>query len=86
MLCDERIAAERISKDKNRKSDEENKDVSHLLTKIQERRLSERNRFKKIYNIDFEDHTNYDQIIDSAYFLPEKIVELIIDGLEFYTR
>lgn len=86
LLCDERIAAERISKDENRKSDEENKEINYLLTKIQERRLSERNRFKKIYDIDFEDHANYDQIIDSEFFLPEKIVQLIKEGIQFYNK
>jgi len=84
LLCNERIAAQRISSDKERKSDEENRDVNHLLIKIKERRLSERNRFKKIYDIDFEDHSNYDQIIDSEYFFPDKIVQLILDGIEFY--
>lgn len=86
LLCDEHIAAERISKDQNRKSEEENREVAHLIKKIQERRLSERNRFKKIYNIDFEDHSNYDQIIDSGYFMPEKIVQLILDGIKLYNQ
>ena len=84
LLCDEQIAAERISKDLNRKSDEENRNVQFLIKKIKERRRSERERFKKIYDIDFEDLSNYDQIIDSAYFLPEEIVNLILEGIENY--
>ena len=84
LLCDEEIAAERISKDINRKSDEENREVFYLIKKIKERRKSEKERFKKIYNIDFEDLNNYDQVIDSAYFLPEQIVALILEGIENY--
>lgn len=84
LLCDDNIAAERISRDNTRRSDESVKDVGHLLTKIKERRLSEKNRFKRIYGIDFEDQSNYDQIIDSGYFLPDKIAELIVDGIRFY--
>lgn len=84
LLCDEKIAAERISKDRNRKSDEENRAVRFLIEKIKERRKSEKERFKRIYHVDFEDLSNYDQIIDSAYFLPEEIVELILEGIENY--
>ena len=59
-------------------------DLFHLLEKIKERRKSERDRFKRIYDIDFEDLSNYNLVIDSALFLPEKIVELIMDGIELY--
>lgn len=84
LLCDEDIAAERISKDQKRKSDEENRDVNHLIKKIKERRKSEKDRFNKIYGIDFEDLTNYDQIIDSGFFLPNEIANMIIDGTKLY--
>ncbi len=84
LLCDEDIAAERISKDDKRKSDESNREILHLIRKIKERRKSEKERFKKIYNIDFEDHSNYDQIIDSGYFYPDKIVQMILDGIDRY--
>ncbi len=84
LLCDEEIAAQRISKDKDRVSDESNRDINHLVQKIKERRSSEQSRFKRIYNIDFEDHSNYNQIIDSGYFYPDKIVEMILDGIDLH--
>jgi cytidylate kinase len=84
LRCDETIAAERISKDDKRKSDEQNREVSHLLKQIQARRKSEAERFNRIYNIDFEDLSNYDQVIDSGYFWPEEIVDLILDGIKLY--
>lgn len=84
LRCDETIAAERISKDDQRKSDEENRAIPHLLKQIQARRKSEAVRFKRIYDIDFEDLSNYDQVIDSGYFWPDEIVQLILDGIQMY--
>lgn len=86
LLCEEAIAAERISADTLRKSDEQNRDIQHLLGKIKERRKSEKERFKKIYNIDFEQLDNYNLIIDSAYFYPDQIVQMIIDGVELFYK
>ncbi len=86
LRCDENIAAIRISKDDKRKSDEENRALKHLLGKIQARRKSEKERFKRIYNIDFEDLLNYDQVIDSSFFTPDQIGDLIMDGIAFYNK
>ena len=87
LLCDEDVAAQRISKDKDRASDESNREVGHLIEKIKERRKSEQERFMRIYGIDFGDLGNYDQLIDTAYFNPEEVVSLILDGIDhFYLR
>jgi len=87
LLCDEDVAAQRISKDKDRTSDESNREVSHLIEKIKERRKSEQERFLRIYGIDFGNLGNYDQLIDTAYFNPEEVVKLILDGIDhFYLR
>lgn len=84
LRCDEMVAAERISKDKVRKSDEENREILHLLKKNQARRKSEASRFLDIYGVKFEDLSNYNQVIDSSFFYPEEIVQLIIDGIGHY--
>ena len=84
LICDEKVAAERISQDSNRKSDEENRSLDHLLSKIKARRKSEKERFKKIYDVDFEDLSNYNLIIDTALFPPQKVVDLIINGIKLY--
>lgn len=81
LRCHPMVAAQRISKDEVRKSDEHNREVMHLLAKNQARRKSEAQRFREIYGIDFEDLSHYNQVIDSTYFLPEEIVQLIIDGI-----
>jgi cytidylate kinase len=81
LLCEDEIAAQRISKDNDRKSDDQDLPVIELLAKIKERRKSEKRRFKKIYDIDFEDLSNYDLVVDSAYFYPEQTADMIIEGL-----
>ena len=86
LICDEQTAAQRISKDMHRVSDETVRDVQSLLEKIKERRKSESSRFQKIYGIDFEDRSNYHLVIDSAYFYPEQIVEMIIGGLDRFKQ
>jgi len=84
LLCDEDVAAQRISKDQERGSDESNREVNHLVLKIKERRKSEQERFQRIYGINFGDLSNYDQLIDTAYFSPEEVVSLILDGIDHY--
>jgi len=84
LLCDEDVAAQRISKDQKRTSDETNRAVDHLIQKIKERRKSEQERFKRIYDIDFGNFSNYDQLIDTAYFNPDEVVALILDGIDHY--
>jgi len=84
LRCEEEIAAQRISKDEKRTSDEDNREINHLLKQIQARRKSEAERFKKIYDIDFEDLLNYDQVIDSSYFTPDEIVNMILEGRNLY--
>lgn len=81
LRCPKEIAAERISKDSNRISDEDNKEIKLLIEKISKRRQSEKRRFLKIYQADFEDLSNYDLVIDSSYFTPEEVLELILEGL-----
>jgi cytidylate kinase len=81
LRCKDEIAADRIFNDHNRVSDENTRSVMQLLEKIKDRRKSEKRRFLSLYGIDFEDLSNYDQIIDSSYFKPQVIVDLIKDGV-----
>jgi len=79
---DPKIAATRILNDKNRK----NESISELqneeeITKSNEKRLeSERNRYKKYYNIeDHTEHSNFDLVIDTSNISAEKVAEIIFD-------
>lgn len=84
LSCEQEIAASRIFHDHNRISDEDKSSIDLLLQKIIDRRKSEKRRFLKKYGVDFEDYSNYDMIIDTGYFSPEQVAELILDGVRFY--
>lgn len=86
LLCDDTEAAKRIFNDKDRVSGVTTKDEAALLLKIKERRTSERERFLAKYEIDYEDLSNYDQVIDTTYFLPQEVMKMIIDGIELYDK
>ncbi len=81
LRCKDEIAADRIFNDRNRISDENTRSIMLLLEKIKDRRQSEKRRFQSLYGIDFEDLSNYDQIVDSSFFKPQVIVDLIKDGV-----
>jgi len=82
LRCKDEIAAKRIFHDEKRVSDENTASILQLLDKIKDRRQSEKRRFLSLYGIDFEDLANYDQIVDSSFFKPQVIVDLIKDGFK----
>ena len=84
LRCKDDIAAQRIFHDDNRISDEHTESIMQLLDKIKDRRQSEKRRFLSLYGIDFEDLSNYDQIVDSSFFRPQVIVDFIKDGIKFF--
>lgn len=57
-------------------------DLIKRQKEILERERSESARYKKYYNIDLDDTSIYDLVIDSADKTPEQIVTLILKHLE----
>jgi len=74
-----RIAGERLFNDKSR-GEEDNKyeTVEDAIREREERRIGERERYIKRYNIDLEDEDNYDLIIDTSYSSVEDISDTIL--------
>lgn len=60
------------------RSSEPYSSVEEAVSKINERRESERLRFKKFYGVDILDMSNYDCIIDTTNRTPEEVAEEII--------
>jgi predicted cytidylate kinase len=60
----------------------ENGDIEKRKKEIIERERSETTRYKKYYNINLEDTSIYDLIIDTSKLNPNQIVEIIINNLE----
>lgn len=71
------IAAERVYKD-GRRINEKYENIETALYNIIQRRRSEVHRFKAQYNIDLENFSNYDLIVDTSYSPPSTIANIII--------
>ena len=65
LKVDPTIGAERIVAD-NRRQGEGYTDMAEALDMIAARKNSERERFLKTYNVDTEDDSNYDLVIDTS--------------------
>ncbi|MBU1167515.1 cytidylate kinase family protein [Patescibacteria group bacterium] len=49
--------------------------------RVKEREASERKRYLSLYNIDIDDHSVYDLVVNANKQTPDKIVGLILDKL-----
>ena len=69
-------AAKRIMQDKRR--DESYLNLQEAIKAVNERKASEKKRYKESYNIDVEDSKNYDLIIDTTIIPAAEVVKKII--------
>ncbi|MCZ7356795.1 MAG: AAA family ATPase [Candidatus Methanoperedens sp.] len=72
------IRAERIAK-------RESKSVPDAMSETSEREVCERERYINYYNIDINDLSVYDLVIDSSRWKPEEISEIVIKAVECLT-
>lgn len=63
-------------------AERENENPEDIVKRIQERESSEKERYRIIYDIDFDDRFIYDLVIDTSDITPEDIVKIILDQLE----
>ena len=80
LSADPRVAAERIVA--AQRSIERYKSVDDAVKKIEERRASERLRFKEFYGVDILDMKNYDCVIDTTNLTVEEVAEKMIEAYE----
>ncbi|ACV24766.1 (d)CMP kinase [Methanocaldococcus fervens] len=73
------VRAERISK-------RENIDKEEALKKMVERECSEKKRYKEIYNIDLDDLSIYDLIIDSSKWDVEGVFNIVSSAIDNLKR
>ncbi len=71
----DRVRAMRIA-------DREMEGVKEIYDKMKLREKSEWIRYKQFYDIDLNDHSIYDLVIDSSDNTPQEIVERIIEGVK----
>jgi predicted cytidylate kinase len=60
----------------------ENGDIKKRKKEILKRENSEATRYKKYYNIDLDDTSIYDLVVDSSVKTPDEIVEIIIKEIK----
>jgi len=72
--------AQRIFNDK-REDEKENKTLQATLKNIKRRIRSERERYKKYYNIDHYDKKQYDIIIDTTNLTVEQVTDIILEKI-----
>lgn len=84
LTVNEKIAGERVFKDKTRGEEDKYKNIEQAIEKTRERKLSEIERYKKTYGVNLTDNENYDLIIDSSYAIAEQLAKIVKDGEEAY--
>ena len=80
LSADPRVAAERIVA--AQRSNERYKDVEDAIRRINERRTSERLRFKDFYGVDILDMSNYDCVIDTTNLTVDEVAEKMVEAFE----
>jgi len=59
----------------------EGKRVAHALDETITREECESNRYREYYQIDLDDHTIYDLVIDTSKHTPEEITNIVLEKL-----
>jgi cytidylate kinase, putative len=79
LKVDSITAATRIYNDNVRKN-EKYHSIEDAQTKLDERKASEKKRYKQLYNVDVEDIENYDCVVDTNNKTPEYIYQTIMQS------
>lgn len=79
------VAAKRIYNDAKRAGSEHYSSEAECLEKVLARRNSEKERFLKLYGVDYTDWSNYDLVIDSTEVSAESIARAV-SRASYYTE
>ena len=85
MYVDVDTATERIFNDKGRVS-ESYSDMTTAKKEIIERRESEVLRYKTFYNIDINNYSNYDFIIDTSHATKDEVNEAVLSNFKAFEK
>ena len=85
MYVDVDTATERIFNDKGRVS-ESYSDMETAKKEIIERRQSEVLRYKTFYNIDINNYSNYDFIIDTSHATKDEVNDLVLSSFRAFEQ
>lgn len=85
LQVDIRISAQRVMGDKGRKS-ESYGSLEAAIADLRARKISENQRFMRVYNADCARLSNFDFVINTSYNTPEEIAHKIIEGFQAYQQ
>ena len=74
------IAAERILNDQVRSGERRYRTLSEVMDETLSRRRSERSRFLKTYQVDIDDNSQFDLVVDTTDKTPEEICKIILEN------
>ena len=81
------VAAKRLFNDKTRgKEDNKYINIKDAEKEREARRKGEQRRYLETYNVDLEDESNYDLIIDTSYSSSSEIADVILKCEECYQK
>jgi cytidylate kinase len=78
------VSAKRILADESRGDVERYSGVEDAVKQIEDRMMEENRRYRKIYNVDHLDLSNYDLTVDTEHRSPEEVMELIMSEFSLY--
>lgn len=81
-----KVAAGRIQKDTSRIGEGAYTSLEEIEAAIVARKASERERFKRYYNADIEDHAGYDLVVNTTAAPPEAVAEVVNACIELWKR
>lgn len=80
------IAGERIFNDTERTGEKKYTTVQEAVESLKSRRALEVDRFKRIYQVDIDEDSNFDCVIDTTDKTPEEIGTCIIEAFHLFLR
>jgi cytidylate kinase len=80
LTVDDETGAGRVFGDE--RSDEKAESAEELKVNLKKRVGSDALRYKKLYNLDFQDERHYDLVIDTTDMKPEEVAERIMESIK----
>ncbi|MBO5997803.1 MAG: cytidylate kinase family protein [Alphaproteobacteria bacterium] len=84
LIVDKKQAAERIFNDTVRSGESKYDNVDQVIKAIEERRHSERERFLRVYQVDIENNSAFDLVIDTTHLSIDEVCQQIKDAYQKY--
>ena len=79
------IAAERVMNDHKRTGEPTTASLQETIDSLRERQESEIRRYRKFYDIDYRELSNYDLVVDTSCLTPEQVADRILKAATWFS-